>query len=294
MLKIALPNGSLEQETMQLFEDANLKVLRELRQHDAKIIHPDISQVTIMRPQHIPNLVADGTYDIGICGGDCVWESGKWEKVSIESVFPYKPTKVVLVAAKDSRILKLAQITKTMTILSEYPNITKRFLEEKGIQADVQFSYGGTEAHIPRHYPLGVCLVGTGASLTANRLKVIATLCESETVLIASPMMRAHHLLEFQMKALALHSLKLLLNGVIEGRNKILLTMNVAAEKKEGLLMKMLALKSPTVSELAGGKYFAISGVVPRKDTNTLIPELLRSGAEDLIEIPISKVIRSW
>jgi len=292
MLSIALPNGSLEEGTMKLFEEANLKVLRAPRQHGAKIEDPRISRVTIMRPQHIPRLVEHGTYHLGVCGQDSILESDA--KVSILQYFYYSRrtlggVQVVLVAAENDTTSTPENVPPGSAILSEYPEWTKRFFEKLRVPVTVEFSYGGTEAHIPSDYRYGVCVTETGSSLAANGLRIVGKLFESNTVLIANQDVQRD-----EQKKEAIHIISLLLSGAQDARDQVLLVMNVPTRKKETILKRVPALKEPTVSSLAHGKGYSISSVIGRQNLNEVIPDLLKHGAQDLLELPISKVIRGW
>jgi len=292
MLSIALPNGSLEDGTLKLFEEANLKVLRAPRQHGAKIDDPRISRVTIMRPQHIPRLVEQGTYDLGVCGHDSVLESDT--KVSILQDFSYSRrtlggVQVVLIGAANDATSTARQVPPGSAILSEYPGWTKRFFDKLGVPVTVEFSYGGTEAHIPGDYRYGVCVTETGSSITANGLRIIGKLFTSNTVLIANPDAQRD-----EKKREAIHVIRLLLSGAQDARDQVLLIMNVPTSSKETIIKRVPALKEPTVSRLAHGKGYSISSVISRQKLNEVIPDLLKHGAQDLLELPISKVIRAW
>ena len=143
-----------------------------------------------MRPQHIPRLVEQGTYDLGVCGQDCILESDA--RVSILQQFTYSRrtlggVQVVLIGAGDDTTASPEHVPPGSAILSEYPEWTKRFFAKLGIPVTVEFSYGGTEAHIPGDYRYGVCVTETGSSLTANGLRIIGKFFESNTVLIANP-----------------------------------------------------------------------------------------------------------
>jgi ATP phosphoribosyltransferase len=292
MLSLALPNGSLEDGALKLFEEANLKVLRAPRQHGAKIEDPRISRVTIMRPQHIPRLVEQGTYDLGVCGQDSIFESDA--KVSILKNLYYSRrtlggVQVVLIGAANDTTLTPDQVPPGSAILSEYPGWTKRFFKKLRIPVAVEFSYGGTEAHIPGDYRYGVCVTETGSSIIANGLRIIGTLSQSHTVLIANPDAQLD-----EAKREAIHIVSLLLSGAQDARDQVLLVMNVPTGQKETILKRVPALKEPTVSSLAHGKGYSISSVISRHNLNEVIPDLLKHGAQDLLELPISKVIRGW
>ena len=303
-LNIALPNGSLGEGTLRLFEEANLKIHKDPRRHDAHVDDPLISCITFMRPQHIPKLVEKGTYDIGICGVDCVEESGAHVCQVAELAYGRGNSKgtarIALVASKENPIEALENVEEGSVILSEYPNITKRAFRNTPV--DVLFSYGGTEAHIPRDYLYGVCLTDTGASLEANGLKIIAELFKTCTMLIAN--MELHHT-HYKLstgedevydgpKYTEITALKHLLTGTLEARERVFLVMNVSAARKDGLLRQLPALKTPTITSLSGGDYFSVGAAVTVSELNQLIPRLFEHGAEDLIQMPVSKVIKRW
>lgn len=298
LLKIALPNGSLEEGTLHLFKDANLEILKDPRKHEARINDPLISQVTFMRPQHIPLLVENGTYDVGICGWDCAVESDTTnflKKPPTPLAFGRHSRssgkgRVVLVGEKNNPAQGTAEIPEKAIIFSEYPNITRRFFQifEKNKWVTVECSYGGTEAHIPRDYRYGVCFTETGESLAANGLKIISVILQTQTFLAESPLIKC---LE---KRRAIKTLKHLLIGVLEAREQTFLVMNVSLGNKNKVLKKLPALKTPTITPLLGGTFFSVGAAVRKSEITQLIPQLLQNGAKDLIEMPVSKVIRTW
>lgn len=290
-LKIALPNGSLEEGTLRLFEDANLKIWKDSRKHDAWIDDSSISQATFMRPQVAPRLVENGLYDVAICGLDCVIESGA--NVAVVGELPYGRgssmgrTQVVLFTAREISTASIEDVPKNSRVITEYPNITMDAFQRAGILVQIEFSHGGTEALVPKYAPYGVCVSDTGKSLEANVKKVIKYLSASFTALIAN-----HQVLEEKtdaVKALYLH-----LSGTLRARGEVLLKMNVAVEKKEAVLAVLQALKTPTVASLADGTSFAIETVVPREEANILIIRAARAGAEGILELPITKLIPKW
>lgn len=285
-LKIALPNGSLKEGTLRLFEEADLQIKRDGRSHSARIISTLFSRVTFMRPQHIPKLVENGTYDLGICGFDCVCES----EATVAIVSPLSigrgtsngEAKVVLVTDEN---LTSAEVPEGSVILSEYPNITRGAF---GDRVDIRFSYGGTEAHIPGDYRYGVCLTDSGESLAKNKLKVQRVLLQTYTALIANTLPWNGE------KAEAIKTVQYLLLSALHARGKVLLKMNVSSEKKEAVLAVLPALKTPTVAPLADGESFAIETVVPRKEANILIVKAAQAGAEGILELPITKMLPKW
>ena len=254
-LRIALPNGSLEEGTLRLFEEANLKIRKDSRKHDAQIDDPLISQVTFMLPQHIPRLVEKGIYDVGICGWDCVCESNTWAvevaKLSYGRGTSSGKAKIVLITSKDNPAQSIREVERGSVVLSEYPNRTKECFAAFHIPIGIDFSYGGTEAHILRDYLYGVCLSDTGASIAANGLKIIHTLLETHTSVIVS---REIWLISSELevpenpKQEMVKALVHLLLGVLDAREQVFLVMNVSVGKKGGLLQQLPALKTPTVT----------------------------------------------
>lgn len=291
-LKIALPNGSLEEGTLRLFEDAGLRGRKSSRKHSAPVDGQLISEARFMRPQHIPDLVASGTYHLGICGSDCIKESGA-EVATLAKLLYGRGTsngctKVVLVTSEDNPVQGVAEVPPGSLILSEYPNITQQPFAKLGVPVEIRFSYGSTEAHIPTDYQYGVCLTDTGESLEANSLKILAVFFESSTVLIANvSALRGE-------KAESIKTVECLLTGVLSARGNVLLKMNVPAEKKEAVLAVLPALKTPTVALLADGSSFALETVVPRSDANRIIVEVAKAGAQSILQLPITKVIQNW
>ena len=285
-LNIALPTGSLEENVTQLFNEAYLQIERDSRKHNARIKSPLFSKVTFMRPQHISNLVENGTYDLGICGFDCIVESDALvvmlTQLSVGRGTSNGEAKIVLVTDETRRD---GEVPAGSVILSEYPNLTRKTF---GKSVVICFSYGGTEAHIPDDYQYGVCLTDTGKSLARNGLKVQRMLLQTYTALIANISAWNGE------KAEAIKTVQHLLLSVLQAREKVLLKMNVSAEKRDAVLAVLPALKTPTVSPLADGKSFAIETVVPREDANSLIIKAAQAGAEGIIELPITKLMQNW
>jgi ATP phosphoribosyltransferase len=170
-------------------------------------------------------------------------------------------------------------------VSSEYPSLTKRFFESKGIEADVRLSYGASEAKIPDIADCVVDITETGRALRAAGLRIIDTILTSWTEAIANPTSHAD-----PDKRHAMGQLMMLLNGALEARGKVLVKLNVAADQYEAVLSVLPSAKSPTVAHLANGGY-AIESVVEKTQINRIIPALREAGATDLLEIPISKII---
>ena len=289
MLRIALPKGSLEEQTFLLFKQADLDIKRTEREYNPTISDPRIEQVKILRPQEIPDYVADGYFDVGISGHDWVIESGA-DVVEIADL-PYSKqgagiVKIVIAVPDDQNIESAADIKPNSRVTTEYPNITRDYFEKLGIPVEICFSYGATEAKVPDLMDVVVDLTETGSTLRKNNLKIIDTMLESVTKLIVN-----RNSWEDPVKRKEITEIRTLLLSVIEARGKVLLDMNVPADKLNDVIAALPAMKMPTVSKLYNSEYYAIETVVEKEGVNILIPELKRIGAEDILELDISKIV---
>ena len=290
MLRLVLPKGSLEAATLQLFEDADLTVSRTSDVDYRGTIDDDrVDDVRILRPQEIPHYVADGLFDIGVTGRDWVEETGR-DVVSLGELQYSKatnlPVRIVLAVASDSAINSGTDFEDGVRVSTEYPAITRRYFEEKRVKADISLSYGATEAKVPEIADAVVEMTETGRALRAAGLKIVDTLLVSYTELIASP--AAYDDAE---KRHAMAQILTLLMGVLEARGRVLLKLNVGTDDLEGVIEVLPAMRAPTVSELSGGRGYAVETVVAKNDVNRLIPALKDHGATDIIELPISKIV---
>ena len=290
MLRLALPKGSLERATLQLFEDADLAVGRSSeRDYRATIADPRIAEVRILRPQEIPRYVAKGYFDLGISGRDWIEESGA-EVVSLAQLHYSKatarPVRIVLAVPADSAIDDVSDLKAGTRVSTEFPELTRRYFERHGIDADIQLSYGATEAKVPDIVDAIVELTETGSSLRAAGMKIVDTILVSHTELVANAGAYAE-----ADKRHAMEQIATLLLGTLEARGKVLVKLNVSEERLEGVIEILPALKSPTVSQLSGDGGYAVETVVPKAEINTLIPALKDHGATDIIELPIAKIV---
>jgi ATP phosphoribosyltransferase len=293
MLRLVLPKGSLERATLQLFEDADLAVSRASDvAYRATIDDPRIDDVRILRPQEIPTYVAEGLFDLGITGRDCIEERGS-DVVSLGQLTYSKatnrPARVVLAVASDSPVTSLAELAALpgrLRISSEYPELTRKILAGHGIEADISFSYGATEAKVPDIADAVVDMTETGSALRAAGLRIIETLLVSHTELIANPASAAD-----PAKRHAMEQIMTLLQGTLEARGKVLVKLNVSADQLDAVLSVLPSMRAPTISELSGGGAFALEAVVAKSDINILIPALRDHGATDILELPLSKIV---
>jgi ATP phosphoribosyltransferase len=290
VLTIVLPKGSLERATLQLFEDADLAVQRSSEvDYRASIDDPRVAEVRILRPQEIPQYVAEGRFDLGVTGRDWIEETGA-DVVSLTELHYSKatarPIRVVLAVAADSTAQGIGDLPAGVRVHTEYPQLTTRYFAEHGIEAEVHLSYGATEAKVPDIADAIVEITETGRALHAAGLKILETMLVSYTELVANPAAFAD-----PGKRLAMEQLQVLLTGALEARGRVLLKLNVDGANLDAVIGLLPALRSPTVSELFGGDGFAVETVVAKSEINILIPALKELGATGIIELPIAKIV---
>ena len=290
VLKLVLPKGSLERATLDLFEAADLTVNRSSSvEYKATVADPRIDEVRILRPQEIPRYVADGLFDLGITGRDWVEETAA-DVVSLGqmrySKATSRPIRMVVAVPQDSPIARVEDLPQGVKVSTEYPESTRRFFEKKGIEADIRLSYGATEAKVPDIVDCIVEITETGRALRAAGLKVIDEILASYTELVANPTAHAD-----AGKRHAMEQIKVLLDGVLEARGKVLVKLNVAAGDLDAVIGLVPSMKAPTVSELFGQGGYAVETVVAKSEINTLIPALKDAGASDIIELPLAKIV---
>ncbi len=291
MLQLVLPKGSLEKATLELFAAADLTVNRSSTvDYKASIDDPRIDSVRILRPQEIPLYVAEGMFDLGITGRDWIEETSS-DVVSLGelqySKATSRPIRMVVAVAGDSHVERVEDLHDGVRVSTEYPEVTRRFFEKKGIDADIRLSYGATEAKIPDIVDCIVEITETGRALRAAGLREIDIVLQSYTELVANPTSYAD-----PEKQHAMHQVRTLLQGVLEARGKVLVKLNVADQDLEQVISLLPAMKAPTVSKLHGtDRGYAVETVVPKREINILIPALKDAGASDIIELPLSKIV---
>ncbi len=290
MLRLVLPKGSLERATLELFEAADLAVIRSSDvDYRASIDDPRVSEVRILRPQEIPQYVSEGLFDLGITGRDWIEETASQVQSLGElrySKATTRPIRLVLAVAADSPVQTVEDLPPGTRVSTEYPALTRRYLDAHGIRAEVRLSYGATEAKIPEVADAVVEITETGRALRAAGLRIIATILESYTELVANPASYAD-----DAKRHAMEQIQTLLTGTLIARQRVLVKLNVAEAALDSVIELLPAMKSPTVSKLFGEDGFAVEAVVPKHTINTLIPALKDHGATDIIELPIAKIV---
>ena len=289
VLKIGLPSGSLQEATFKLFERAGYKIRLASRSYAPEFDDPELEGL-MFRAQEIAQYVERGVLDVGITGKDCILESDA-DVVEVAELLYSKstsrPIRWVIAVPEDSQIRSLRDL-QGKRIASELVQGTRRFLAERGIEADVEFSWGATEvkAGIPGIADAIVDRTETGSSLRANRLRIVETMFESTTRFIANKQSW-----EGSWKRQKAQSLITLLIGALEAESKVGLKMNVPREKLDDVMESLPALHTPTISSQTDEDWVAVEIVADEKIVRDLIPQLKRSGAEGIIEYPLNKVV---
>ncbi|HEU5004372.1 MAG TPA: ATP phosphoribosyltransferase [Actinomycetota bacterium] len=291
MLKLVIPKGSLEAQTLALFEAADIRLVRGSdRDYHGSVDDPRIDSFSLLRPQEIPRYVEDGFFDLGLTGLDWVLETGA--KVDTVAELPYSKAyvggrvRIVVAVSGASGIEEPHQIKPDSRISTEYMEITRKYFERLGIPVKIFLSYGATEAKVPTIVDAVVEVTDTGSTLRRHGLRIIDTILVSPTLLIANPAAYAD-----PAKRQAIEELKILVLGAINARGKVLMKLNVPEDHLDAVLGHLPSMRAPTVAKLADQSFYAVETVVEKKAVNVLIPQLKALGATDILELPISKIV---
>lgn len=292
-VQLAIPKGSLEEPTLQLFQDAGFPFRVSDRGSKCETDDPDL-EVLLLRPQEIPRYIAKndpGSMDLGITGWDWITECGVQGDIEELGNFQYskrssKPTRWVLAVPEESSMQQPEDL-RGGRIATEIINTTRRWFQERGIPITLEFSCGATEAKPGRFVDAIVDATETGASLKANRLRELGTIIESTPRLIVNPLA-----LKNDRKREKIEDIALMLQSVIEAHTRVMLICNVGRKKLEQVLAILPSLGSPTIAGLANKKGFAVNTVVDERASHLLIPQLKRAGATDIIQSSIARIIR--
>lgn len=287
ILKLGLPKGSLEEATLYLFKKAGFLIDRTARSYLPRVDEPEF-KIQLIRAQEIPRYVSNGVLDAGISGQDWIEESGARVKKIVELTYSkqgFRKVKWVLAVPQNSKIRSLEELNGKR-IATEVVNLTKRFLAERKIKAEVEFSWGATEAKPPELADAIVELTETGTSLAANNLRVLETVLESSPFLIANT-----KAWQEKWKKHKLENLAILLQGALQAEGMVGLKMNLKRLYLSKVLSLLPALKNPTISNLTNPDWVALEVVLKEKEVRTLLPELKRAGAEGIVEYPLNKVV---
>jgi ATP phosphoribosyltransferase len=290
MLRLVIPKGSLEEQTLRLFEAADLHVRRgSNRDYHGSIDDERIARVSLLRPQEIPSYIADGLFDLGITGRDWIEETSA--DVDVLASLEYAKTgtgrgvRVVLAVPNNHPATSAKELPAGSRISTEYVNLTKRYFADLGVEVHVVWSYGATEAKVPEIVDAIVDVTETGSTLRAHGMRIVETMLESEVLLIASRASAAD-----PVKRRAMDDVATLLLGALRAEDSVLIKLNVTGDRLRELLEFVPAMKAPTVAQLSEGGY-AVETVVAKREVNRLIPLLKEHGATDILELPISKIV---
>jgi len=287
MLKLGLPKGSLQQATIELFQKAGYMISVSERSYFPIIDDKDI-EVMLVRAQEMSRYVEEGVFDVGLTGLDWIKENNS-DVIEVADLKyakqGFRPVKWVLAVPNDSPI-KSIQDLQGKHIATELVNVTKAYFEQKGIKVNIEFSWGATEVKTPRLVDAIVELTETGSSLRANNLRIVETILESTTKLIANK-----DAFNDSQKRKKIENIALLLQGALAAVEKVGLKMNVFKENLPQVLAILPALKKPTISKLSDEDWFDVDTVIDEKVARKIIPELKRAGAEGIVEYPLNKVI---
>jgi ATP phosphoribosyltransferase len=287
ILRIGLPSGSLQEPTLALFAKAGFNITVPKRSYRPSVDDPHL-EICLLRAQEISRYVETGYLDCGLTGHDWVVENGSDVESLCELTFSKvssAPTRWVLVVPEASPIKSVKDL-EGKVIATEVLNMTRRFLEKNGVKAEVEFSWGATEAKVPDLVDAIVDVTETGSSLRANKLRIVETLMESSPRFIANKTAATD-----AWKREKMETLVLLLRGALNARDKVGLKMNIEEKKLQNLLQALPSLRNPTIAHLATGGWVAVETVIDEKVVREIIPQLKALGAEGIIEYPLNKVV---
>jgi ATP phosphoribosyltransferase len=287
ILRLGLPTGSLQEATLALFAKAGFEISGAARSYRPTTNDPELA-VRLLRAQEISRYVEQQYLDGGLTGHDWIRENDSDVAVLCDLSFSKTtagPTRWVLVVPDDSPVRDARELAGKR-IATEAVNLTRRFLQERGIDAAVEFSWGATEVKIPDLVDAIVEVTETGASLRANKLRILDTVLESHPQLIAN-----HRALADPWKRSKLQGIATLLQGAINARDMVGLKMNLNQSRLPALLDALPALRNPTISHLAQADWIAVETVIEERVVREIIPRLKELGAEGIIEYPLNKVV---
>jgi ATP phosphoribosyltransferase len=287
ILRLGLPKGSLQETTAQLFEKAGYNLRFASRSYYPGIDDPEIECVLI-RAQEMARYVEQGVLDVGITGVDWVMETQAKVKelADLKAPWPnYRPVRWLLAVKEDSKLRKVTDL-EGLRIATEAVGLTRRYLKQHGVKAEIEFSFGATEVKPPLLADAIVDVSETGSSIRANRLRVIDTVLESTPRLIANRDAHAD-----PWKRRKVERILLMLMGAIRAAGRVGLMMNVPKRKLDRLLEVLPALGKPTVSALSDEAWVALNTVVAEEVVRELVPELVELGAKAIVEYPLNKIV---
>ena len=292
-LRLGIPKGSLEASTVQLFERAGYKILINSRSYFPTIDDPEI-ECMLIRAQEMARYVCDGVLDAGLTGMDWIAEHqlGHAEEQPLVSVADlvyakqsFGKVKWVLAAPEDSPFARVEDLNGKR-IATELVRVTRNYFTQKGLDVDIEFSWGATEVKPPVLADAIVEATETGSTLRANRLRILDTIMESNTQLIANGRAMADG-----WKKGKIENIALLLTAAIEAQGRVGLMLNVPQSQLLSILALLPALQRPTVSSLSDPEWVAVNTILEEKTARDLIPRLKAAGGQGIVEYPLNKIV---
>jgi ATP phosphoribosyltransferase len=287
ILRLGIPKGSLQESTVRIFGKAGYKIRISTRSYFPSIDDEEID-VVLFRAQEISRYVEDGIIDCGITGNDWIEENGSSVKRVADLVYAkqsMRPVRWVLAVPSSSKVKNVKDL-RGKRIATELVKVTKKYLKEKKVKADVEFSWGATEVKPKMGIDAIVEITETGSSLRANDLRIVDTVCGSTTQFIAN-----NDSWKDSWKKDKIEQMVMLLKGAILAEGKVGLKMNARKKDLDKILKLLPSMKAPTVSQLADGSWIDIDTVIDEEDVKRLIPKLKKAGGQGIIEYPLNKVI---
>ena len=282
-----LPKGSLEEATIKLFAKAGWNIRKSSRSYKPSIDDEEI-EGRFVRSQEISRYVDHGYFDVGLCGYDWIVENGSDVVEVCDLIYSRasnRPSYWVLAVPEASEI-KAVEDLQGKRIATEVVNLTRRFLEDKGVEAEVEFSWGATEVKVPDMVDAIVDLTETGNSLVANKLRIVDTLLKTNTKLIANKQSW-----ENPIKRQKIENIAMMLEAALEATDKVGLKLNAPKANLEEILSILPALRNPTVNRLSDEGWSAIEVILSESNVRDIVPKLKQMGAEGIIEYPLNKVV---
>jgi ATP phosphoribosyltransferase len=286
-LKLGIPKGSLENATIDLFRRAGFHITTTSRSYFPQIDDPEI-ECMLIRAQEMGRYVEDGVLDAGLTGYDWVQETGAQVVTVADLIYAKQSFGRVrwVLAVPENSLFKSVQDLEGKIIATELVAVTRRYLERNGVTAKVEFSWGATEVKPPVLADAIVEVTETGSSLRANNLRIIETVLESNTQLIANM-----HAWDDPWKKRKIEDIRMLLEGAINALGKVGLMLNVRKEDLGAVLSVLPALKKPTVSHLSDEDWLAVNTILDETTVRTIIPRLKEAGAQGIVEYPLNKIV---
>lgn len=287
VLKLGIPKGSLESATIDLFRRAGFNIVTSSRSYFPVIDDPEI-ECMLIRAQEMARYVEDGVLDAGLTGRDWVEENGAQVETVADLIYAKQSFGKVrwVLAAPETSPYRSVHDLEGKVIATELVCTTRRYLASKGVHAKVEFSWGATEVKPPELADAIVEVTETGSSLRANNLRILETVFESNTQLIANRGSCVDN-----WKRRKLEDIRMLLEGAMNALGKVGLMLNVRKDDLAGVIAVLPALKNPTISQLSDDAWVAVNTILEETTVRNIIPRLKEAGAQGIVEYPLNKIV---